>query len=161
VSDELILAALSRLEAGQTALREEVSSLRADVSRLEAGQTALREGVSALRGEVAFLRGEVASLREEVGRLAADQAALRADFARLEAAQTSLRVDCMARMDRLENGLTDIRNDIAVNFGATDAVKRANDNTREELRALGDVVSAMYRQIKALEARVRDITGEP
>jgi len=60
----------------------------------------------------------------------------------LRAELTQMRVDLMARMDRLEDGLTAIRNDIAVNFGAADAVKRANDNTREEVRSLGEMVSA-------------------
>jgi hypothetical protein len=64
-----------------------------------------------------------------------------AALARLEAGQTAVgnavsvdltrtRVDLMARMDRLEDGLTAIRDDIAVNFGPADAVKRANDDTR-------------------------------
>ncbi len=77
------------------------------------------------------------------------------------AAIASLRVDLMARMDRLENSLTDIRNDIAVNFGTADAVKRANDNTREEVRSLRDIVAALVRKIQTLETKVRDITGAP
>jgi hypothetical protein len=77
----------------------------------------------------------------------------------LEDAQTSLRVDLMARMDRLEDMNTKIRDDIAVNFGATDAVRRAHDNTREELRSLSDVVSVMHRQISRLETDVEQLKG--
>ena len=133
MSDNLILAALARLEAGHT--------------RLEAGHTRLEAGQTSLRDDVASLREDVASLRADVGRF--------------DVKQTSLRVDIMERMDRLQNSLTDIRNDISANFGSADAVKRANDNTREELRALGDVVSALYRKINSLETRVREITGDP
>ena len=100
VSDSLILAALARLEVGQASLQEDVASLRADVSRIDAGQASLRE----------------------------DLASLRTDMSRLDAKQTSLRVDIMARMDRLQNSLTGIRNDISVNFGSADAVKRTNDS---------------------------------
>ena len=45
-------------------------------------------------------------------------------------------------------------------MGRADAATRANDNTREELRGLNDQVSMMWRQMKRLEAKVRD-TGEP
>lgn len=73
------------------------------------------------------------------------------------AAIASLRGDMMARMDRLQDSITAIRDDIAVNFGASDAAKRANDNTREEVRALGEVVTAMVRRVRNLEAQVRDM----
>jgi hypothetical protein len=75
----------------------------------------------------------------------------------LEASLTSLRVDLMARMDRLEDINTKIRDDIAVNFGTVDAVRRANDNTREELRALSEVVSLMHRQINRLQIEVAQL----
>jgi len=87
-------------------------------------------------------------------------ARLESRLVRLEDGQTALRVDVMARMDRLENKLTEIRDDIAVNFGATDTVKRANDNTREELRSLGETVSAMYRVVRRLDDRVRHLEGD-
>jgi hypothetical protein len=82
-------------------------------------------------------------------------------FGRLEAGQDKLHIELMARMDRLENSLADIRNDIAVNFGTADAVKRANDNTREEMRSLHDIVAALVRKIQTLETKVREITKEP
>jgi len=67
----------------------------------------------------------------------------------------------MARIDRPQNSLTAIRDDIGVNMGAAEAMQRANDNTRELVRLQGDQLSAMWRQLKALEARVREITGDP
>ncbi|WP_428485950.1 hypothetical protein [Rhodopila sp.] len=80
---------------------------------------------------------------------------------RLEAGQTALRLDLMARMDRLQDGLTAIRDDIGVNMGAADAMQRANDNTRELVRLQGEQMSVMWRQLKNLQAKVREITGEP
>ncbi len=44
---------------------------------------------------------------------------------------------------------------------AGDTVKRVRDNIREELRSLGDQVSAMFRKLQRLETRVREITGDP
>jgi len=95
----------------------------AALARLEAGQATLQQSVAALatRAELTQVRTELTQVRTEL---------------------TQVRVDLMARMDRLEDGLTAIRNDIAVNFGAADAVKRANDNTREEVRSLGEMVCA-------------------
>ena len=57
------------------------------------------------------------------------------------------RSELMDRMDRLQDTVTTIRDDIAVNFGTAEQVRRANDNTRDELRALSEVVSGMQREI--------------
>ncbi len=84
-----------------------------------------------------------------------------ADQGTVVASLANLRVDLMARMDRLENRLTDIRNDTAVNFCASDGVKRANDNTRAEVRSLSEMMSALVRKVRTLETRVREITGDP
>ncbi|WP_146101534.1 hypothetical protein [Rhodopila globiformis] len=92
-------------------------------------------------------------------RLEAGQTSLEDRQIRLETGQTSLRVDLMARMDRREDMNTKIRDDIAVNFGTADAVRRANDNTREELRALSEVVSLMHRQISRLQTEVEQMKG--
>jgi hypothetical protein len=92
-------------------------------------------------------------------RLEDRQAKLEDRQARLETGQTSLRVDLMARMDRLEDMNTRTRDDIAVNFGTADAVRRANDNTREELRALSDVVSLIHRQISRLQTEIEQLKG--
>jgi uncharacterized protein (UPF0335 family) len=91
---------------------------------------------------------------------------------RLDEGQTSLRADFLAelgntrsaimdRVDRLENRVTAIRDDIDVAMGSTDAAQRVNDNTRADLRTLGEQVSVMWKQIKRLESQVRDITGNP
>lgn len=84
-----------------------------------------------------------------------------AALARLEAGQISLRVDLMARMDRLADALTLIRDDIAVNMGAAEAMERANDNTRADLRTLGEQVSVMWKQIKRLQTDMREIKRDP
>jgi hypothetical protein len=66
----------------------------------------------------------------------------------------------MARMDRLQNTLTGVQDDISVNMGAADAVHRANENTRADLRGLQEQVSVMWRQLKTVEARVRQLSGD-
>ncbi len=95
-----------------------------------------------------------------------------AAIGRLEAKLTSLRTDFLSELGSrsaditgkvvaLRTDVTAIRDDIAVNMGAADAMQRANDNTRELVRLQGDQLSIMWKQIKTLEARVRDLTGDP
>lgn len=79
----------------------------------------------------------------------------------VESSQTSLRVDIMDRMDRLENALTGIRDDVVVNIGAADYIRTMHGNTREEVRLIGDHVARLFMQIKGIQARLRDISGEP
>ena len=123
MSDSPVLAALARLEAGQT--------------RLEAGYTRLEADVTGLK---------------------ADQTRLRSDFL-AELGKT--RADIMERVDRLGNAVTLIRDDIAVNMGAVDAVERANENTRADVRTLGEQVSVMWKQIKQLQSEMREVRGDP
>jgi uncharacterized membrane protein YccC len=75
--------------------------------------------------------------------------------------QERMRTDLMARMDRLQDSLTAIRDDIAINYGAADQVRRAHDNTREQLRALADTQATMLRQIQRLQTDMRILKGEP
>ena len=76
------------------------------------------------------------------------------EIANLRTEVTGLRVALMGRMDKLSDEITAIRGDMRVNFGALESVRKANDNTREELRALNDVVAQMNRQILHLGERV-------
>jgi chromosome segregation ATPase len=93
-------------------------------------------------------------VREQGDRLDGKIERLRTDLDRL-------RVDVMARMDRLQNGITSIRDDITVTTSMANRVHDANEHTREEVRALGDVVSAMQKQISRLQSQVRELRGEP
>jgi hypothetical protein len=56
--------------------------------------------------------------------------------------------------------LNGIRDDIGVNMGAANAMRRANENTRELVRLQGEQLSLMRRKINRPETRLREITGE-
>lgn len=107
-----------------------IEALAGRMDRLEAGQRATSEALA--------------------GRM--DRLEIRLD--QLEAGQNKLRADVMERIDRVQNAVTQLRDDYAVNFGASDAVKRANENTREELRSLSEVVFTLVRQLRAVSGRV-------
>jgi hypothetical protein len=73
----------------------------------------------------------------------------------------SVRTDLMGRMDRLQDSLTAIRDDIGVNMGRADAAVRVNASTREDVRGLEEQFGLMWRKIRHLENRVREIGGDP
>jgi uncharacterized phage infection (PIP) family protein YhgE len=147
-----VLEVLNELKAGQI-------RLEAGQAKLEAGLTSVEGGQAKLEAGQAKVEAGLTSVEAGQAKLEAGQATLEAGLTSVKASQTSLRVDLMARMDRLENINTAIRDDISVNFGAVDAVRRANDNTRDELRALSDVVSLMHRQINRLQTEVEQLKG--
>jgi methyl-accepting chemotaxis protein len=109
MSDDPILSALARLEAGQASLRTEFQTLRTD-----------------FLGELGQTRGAI-----------------------------------MEKVADLQASVTAIRDDIAVNMGGVDAMRKANDTTRADMIQMREQMSVMWKQIKALEAQVRGITGAP
>lgn len=137
-----ILTVLERLEAGQDQLRTEQAQLRTEL-------------LSELGRNRAELRSELVQLRTEQQ---GEQAQLRAE---LLSELVQLRADLMARVDRVQNTLTSIRDDITVNMGRADHAHRAADNVRDELRALSDVVTGVIRQVQRLQSDVRELRGEP
>lgn len=79
----------------------------------------------------------------------------------LEAGQKQLRIDLMARMERLGDEIGRIRDDIGVNMGRAERAIEAADHTRDELRSLGSEIAAMWRKVNRLEGDVRDLRGAP
>ena len=76
------------------------------------------------------------------------------------AALEQLRSDLTNRMDRVDNAITAIRDDITVTMRLADRAQEAADHTRAGLSALGDRVTAMMHQIQDLQAEVRNLKGE-
>jgi len=56
----------------------------------------------------------------------------------------------MARIDRLQDKVTALQDDVTVLFGAVGHAERKEENTGEELRSLTTLVCAMKRQIQHL-----------
>jgi regulator of replication initiation timing len=100
------------------------------------------------------------AIRADIGGLRTDLDGLRVDLDGLRTSQTNLRVDLMERMDRLDNQVTGIRDDIIVNMGRVDHVDEALINTRGDVQHLFREMSVMWRQVKRLQSEVRDIRGE-
>jgi chromosome segregation ATPase len=118
----------------------------------------LQEGQAQLTDSVIRIEHTLTALLEGQRSLVEGQTSFRAAMVD-ELAKT--RADIMERLDRQQNSLTDIRADIAVNAASTDSVRRLNENSRDDLRALWDIVTQPRLKIDRLENRVRDVTGDP
>jgi predicted nucleic acid-binding Zn-ribbon protein len=66
----------------------------------------------------------------------------------------------MARIGRLQDTVTSMKADITVNFGAVQHAERRQDNLREEVATLTNLVFGMERQIQHLQSDVRDLRGK-
>ncbi len=109
------------------------------------------DALNMVLGALVRLEGNLAKIQDDLTFLRADQRSLRADL-------TSLRVDVMARLDRHENHLTSIRDDISVAMGGTDHMRRISDTTREDVRGLAEQLGTMWRKVNRLEEVVRGLS---
>jgi chromosome segregation ATPase len=131
--------------AGDTMNEDLTSRIVATLDRLEAGQGSIRDNLTRLEA------GQ-GSIRDNLTRLEAGQGSIRDDLLKT-------RAEIMERIDRLQNTVTSIHDDIAVNMGAVDSARLANDNTREDVKQMREQMSVMWRQLKAVQARVDVIDG--
>jgi len=72
----------------------------------------------------------------------------------------ALRSDLMARLDRHEDKLTAIREDIGVNFGRADRAIDAVRGLRTELDHLSTEFASMTRQMRRMQTELREIRGD-
>ncbi len=88
--------------------------------------------------------------------------ALRTDmgdrFADIDGKVTSLRVAVFERFDRVETGLTDIRDDITVNMGRSDRLEGMVHSDGAALQGLATEMSTLTRKVRQLESKVHDLT---
>lgn len=76
------------------------------------------------------------------------------------AAIDALRVAVMGRIDRLQDTVTGMRDDIHASYGRSDRAYDATTGVARQVEAMGREISAMERQIQRLQADVRTLKGE-
>jgi len=141
-------------------LTSEFGELRSDFGELRADFGELRADFGELRAEFNQIRAELDKLRVDVDNLGIRITALEAAHQDLRAEFTSMRAALMDRMDRLQNTLGSVKQDNAVSMANADFAHRKIDNTREELRILGEQLIALRLQLTKAETRLRDIDGQ-
>jgi uncharacterized coiled-coil DUF342 family protein len=126
---------------------EEIGSV---LRRLSDGQQELIDTVTRLEHTVG------------AGRLPERVANLEGILERVEAGQNRLSADLMARIDRLQEGITQLQSEVVVNWGNTDRVDRKAQSAHDELTAVMKMVSEMLRMMRRLESRVATLEeGSP
>jgi hypothetical protein len=83
-----------------------------------------------------------------------------AALARIEMGQIKLQADIMARIDRLQDAITAIRDDVGVNMGAVDVARQVADTIREDVKLMREQVSVMYWRMLKAEADIRVLKGD-
>jgi predicted nucleic acid-binding Zn-ribbon protein len=90
----------------------------------------------------------------DVGGIKTEQTALRADVTTLRTDVTTLRTDVMARIDRLQDALTEQRASDVVTFGAADRAEKIVKSLQEDNLSLGEQISALTKMVRRLQTRV-------
>ena len=129
MDDNRVLAALERLEAGQHELAQRFEQMDRRFEQIDSRFERVDERFS--RMDAAMLQ-----LREEV-----------LDF----------RVVVMTRFERMEDRQTATATDITVNMAAAAQAMRRQENDREELRLLNDLIMKMQMQVRRLQTDVGDL----
>ncbi len=145
-SDALILAALERLEAGQTQLRAELATR---MERLQDAVAAVETSIAAMETRIAAIETRMDAQDETLGRFRAD---LVDELGRTRSV-------LMARMDRLQDALVSQHEADVVNFGAAERAERIAKGAVDEGRILGEQFNALVRQVRRLEEEVRILRG--
>jgi chromosome segregation ATPase len=146
-------------------MRSEFAAVREDMrSEFGAVRKEMRTGIAGLRDEI---RAELADLRSEIAGLSARVAALEQRVGALEerlggldTSSTALRVDVMDRMDRLQNSLGAIQEDITVNHAAADRAMRLARGYRDQMNDIENQLASITRLVHTLQVQVRTLRGD-
>src|SRR6266567_3936521 len=125
-------------------MTDDDDSIQADLAEIREELRSLSE----IREQLRFLNGFITA------GLASVQETVRSEV-------TEARVVIMARIDRLSDIVTGVRDDIRVNFGASETVRRANEHTREELRDTQNMIADMRRQLLSMGERLAHLEQKP
>jgi chromosome segregation ATPase len=149
MDEDKVLAAIAgletRLHEGLHSLGAEVGSLKGDLTGLRAEVGGLKGDMTSLRTEVGSLKGDMTSLRTEVGSLKGDVTSLRTEI-------IDLRVGLMSRMERLEDGMSQIKDEITVNLAIAERGKANSDQFRKEIDSIGDELRSMWRIVRRVQS---------
>jgi chromosome segregation ATPase len=126
--------------------------------RILAAIAGVRTDIGGVRTDIESVRNHIEAVRKDLESARNDTTQIRSALL-AELAQT--RAALMARMDRLQNELTLRTEDTVVNMGAAERAERIAKAAVDEVRTIGDMVTAMARQIQRLQTEVRQLRGEP
>jgi hypothetical protein len=101
----------------------------------------------------------LADIRDTLAIISA-RMATRDDVARLEAGQTSLRVDLMARMDRLQDAVTLQHEERIVDIGSAERAERLAKAAQADAAAIGSIVTPLVRLVHGMRTQLDDLAEQ-
>ena len=110
-----------------------------------------------LLGHVGELRGSVGELRDHVGELRGSLGELRSH---VDGQLAATRGAIMARIDRLQDTLTEVKAESVVPMGTAEMALAKVENTRSDVQTLTEMVLAMNRVLRGVQAELRQLRGE-
>lgn len=158
MSDEPDSQVLELLRAMRADVSEQSAAIRREVADIRSLTIALDDKVQRLDRSIQEVKRDMHEVKDDLELLRAMRAemASRDDF-------TKLRSDLMERLDRLQHTVDLVKDDVTVNYGASDRTERVAKAAFDDSRALGDIVRVMQRQIAKLRTdldQLRD-AGDP
>ena len=145
-------------DEGVTAILKAIAELANTNAELIKGQAELTKGLAELtKGQAELTKGQaeltrhLAELRAE---MKAELAAVKLDVTDLRAELHGTRAEIMARIDRLQNSFSDVKDDITVNYGAASQSDRIARSALEQVQGMSEMMAAMQRQIRRLSSQV-------
>jgi hypothetical protein len=145
MSDDLRSRIIGALTGRDRGLEDRLKSLNT-------GRVEILSVLADLRNSLQTQTAGQDKLRTDLMRINLDElTALRADVTTLRTGVITRHADVMARMDKLQDATTEIRDHIAIYFGNTEKVRQDD---------IGEVVAAKERQIRRLQAEIHAMKGE-
>jgi hypothetical protein len=83
-----------------------------------------------------------------------------AALARLEGGQTSLRIDLMARIDRLQDAVTLQHEERIVDLGSAERAERLARAAQEDAAAIGNIVTPLVRLVHGMRTQLDDLAEQ-
>jgi len=171
MADDPVLKAIAgmrtELTSTRTAIAEfgsELTTTHAAIAEFGSERTSTRTAIAAMRTELTSTRTAIAELGSEltsthaaIAEIASELTSTHAAVAELGSELISTRTAIMGRIDRLQNAMEAVREDVAVNFGRADHVASISAGVRAEVQAIATQVSAMERQILRLRTEMDDL----
>jgi vacuolar-type H+-ATPase subunit I/STV1 len=72
-----------------------------------------------------------------------------------------LRVEVMARIDAFQEAVISQREEAILSQGAAERAETIAKSAQGEVRAIGEQVNSLIRQMRRLQAEIRQLRGEP
>ena len=109
--------------------------------------------IARLDGRFDHIDERIDRISERIDRISERIERVEQRLGEVEATVQQLRVDVMGRLDRQQDDLTRIRDDIGVNYAANETARERNNQFRNEYNQLASQVSLVHRRLRDLEQR--------